>query len=213
MSQRITLIISAAITVFSLVVIGGVVARVATQRAAQADIATPTASPPAPTADPQAALAAQFAEREAAYQQRLAEANARIQQSNEQLSQAYQKLQQMAAELNQAYVQEQQLANRLAAAPAKAPAAAPQPTTPPAPQYALAAGQAADIALAAAPGGQLARAPELVDFEGTIAYEVVLDIGTIYVDANSGQVLYNGAAQIAAQPSGRGDHGGEGHDD
>ena len=32
--------------------------------------------------------------------------------------------------------------------------------------------------------------PELVNFQGATAYEVVLDAGTVYVDASSGQPIY-----------------------
>jgi hypothetical protein len=48
------------------------------------------------------------------------------------------------------------------------------------------------------------RTPELVSFQGAVAYEVVLDRGTLYVHANSGQILYNGTAPVAS-----GGHGGE----
>jgi hypothetical protein len=53
----------------------------------------------------------------------------------------------------------------------------------------------------------------LVDFQGTIAYEVRLNWGNVYVAANSGQILYNGAtppAQVA--PSGAAS-AGQGEDD
>ena len=50
---------------------------------------------------------------------------------------------------------------------------------------------------AAAIGQQIAgiaptATPELVSYNGTAAYEVVFDNGKIYVDANTGSVLYNG---------------------
>jgi uncharacterized membrane protein YkoI len=61
-------------------------------------------------------------------------------------------------------------------------------------------------------------APQLVSFEGNTAYEVSFEQGMIYVDANTGQVLFNGtqpqsapqidaqqAAQIAANYLGEGD--------
>jgi hypothetical protein len=34
-----------------------------------------------------------------------------------------------------------------------------------------------------------------VEFRGAIAYEVVLDAGTVYIDANSGQPIYAVSAQ------------------
>lgn len=50
---------------------------------------------------------------------------------------------------------------------------------------------ATTIALNVLPGASVVRTPELVDFQGTVAYEVVLDQGTIYVDATTGHVLNN----------------------
>jgi uncharacterized membrane protein YkoI len=52
--------------------------------------------------------------------------------------------------------------------------------------------QAANIALQAAPGAALSSIPELVNFQGIMAYKVTLNTGIMYIDANSGQVLYNG---------------------
>lgn len=54
--------------------------------------------------------------------------------------------------------------------------------------------QAAGIALESAPGSTLASQPRLVNLRGTVAYEVALDTGYVYVDAGSGQVLFNGAS-------------------
>lgn len=78
------------------------------------------------------------------------------------------------------------------------------PSDQAAPSYGVSPGIAGTIALNVAPGATLARVPEAVSFQGTAAYEVQLDRGTVYVDANSGQVLYNGAAV-----SGHGMHEGE----
>jgi hypothetical protein len=72
---------------------------------------------------------------------------------------------------------------------------APAPTDPNPPTgYPVSADEAASIALSNAPGAALAQEPRLVNINGTIAYEVALDRGYVYVDANSGQVLYNSAA-------------------
>lgn len=54
----------------------------------------------------------------------------------------------------------------------------------------ISADAAAQAALNLAPGAQLMSTPELVDFRGVTAYEVVLDAGTVYVDAASGQPIY-----------------------
>ncbi len=66
----------------------------------------------------------------------------------------------------------------------------------------------------------MVRAPELVLFQGQVAYEVVFKFGSIYVDANSGQVLFNGTTnrpgkQTASAPpaSGGGDHESDHGDD
>jgi hypothetical protein len=59
--------------------------------------------------------------------------------------------------------------------------------------YAISADDAANIALSNAPGASLVQQPRLVNMNGTVAYEVALDRGFVYVDASSGQVLFNGA--------------------
>ena len=56
---------------------------------------------------------------------------------------------------------------------------------------AITSDKAALVALSDVPGATLQKTPELVDFEGTVAYEVLLDSATLYIDANSGEVLYN----------------------
>ena len=55
----------------------------------------------------------------------------------------------------------------------------------------LSANQAARIALNAAPNAALTHAPELVNLQGTVAYQVSLNSGIVYVDANNGAVLFN----------------------
>jgi len=58
--------------------------------------------------------------------------------------------------------------------------------------YPVSADQAAGIALGSAAGASLLQQPQLVNFQGVATYEVQLDAGLVYVDASSGQVLYNG---------------------
>ncbi len=83
----------------------------------------------------------------------------------------------------------------------------------------ISATQAEQIAHNVVPNGTPLRTPELVSYQGIVAYEVILNQGTLYVDANSGKVLYNGATAVAnngnAQGLDRGEHHeqGEGHDD
>ncbi|MEO8288377.1 MAG: hypothetical protein ABI670_18285 [Chloroflexota bacterium] len=66
--------------------------------------------------------------------------------------------------------------------------------------YSVSSDAAAGIALNSAPGSSLVGQPRLVNFSGTTAYEVQLDTGMVYVDAGSGQVLYNGTTAGANQP-------------
>jgi uncharacterized membrane protein YkoI len=58
--------------------------------------------------------------------------------------------------------------------------------------YAVTPDLAVTIALNVAPGSALLQTPSLVELQSAAAYEVTLDTGLVYVDANSGQVLYNG---------------------
>lgn len=54
------------------------------------------------------------------------------------------------------------------------------------------ANAAAAAAYRRAPGARLSRPPELVSYRGLQAYEVVLDRGTVYVDASTSEVLHDG---------------------
>jgi hypothetical protein len=75
-----------------------------------------------------------------------------------------------------------------------APAA--QPTEPePAVIGADAAGR---WALEHAPGAKLLGPPELVSYQGQAAYEARLDVGTLYLDARAGRLLYDGTAKPAS---------------
>lgn len=67
--------------------------------------------------------------------------------------------------------------------------------------------QAARIAQTTAPRARLSGTPELVNYNGTLAYEVVLDRGTLYVDANNGTVLTNGTTTASSN------RGGERHEE
>ena len=109
-------------------------------------------------------------------------------QANERLQQAYTKLQ------------------------AQAQAAATSPA------MVFSAEQAANIAVQISPGAALLNDPELVNFQGVMAYKVSLNTGVVIIDANSGRVLYNGtkvlvsagASNRGIEKSGRnGDKGGD----
>ncbi|MGE5139892.1 MAG: PepSY domain-containing protein [Rudaea sp.] len=66
----------------------------------------------------------------------------------------------------------------------------PKPTIPS--LAILLADQAARIAQKLTGHGKLDKTPELVNFRGKMAYEILFDNGSVYVDAFSGKVLYNG---------------------
>jgi len=111
--------------------------------------------------------------------------------------------------INQANVQLTQAQQALTVAPASSDNAATQ----------YSPDQAAEIADAAALSGATRTGdPTLVNFEGTVAYEVSYDYGNIYVDASTGELIFNGtislepslitadqAAQIAASYMGKND--------
>lgn len=78
---------------------------------------------------------------------------------------------------------------------------------------AISVDQAAESARLANPGAQITRTPELVNFRGTLAYEVMLDRGPAYVHAATGRVIYNppvpqttdsaSGVQAGSQPGGQ----------
>jgi len=61
--------------------------------------------------------------------------------------------------------------------------------------YPITSAKALLIATSAA-GGSLVRLPELVNVQGTVAYEVVLTSGTFYVDATTGRILTNNTPAV-----------------
>jgi uncharacterized membrane protein len=195
MSQRTALIIAVMVTSFLLVAVGGVSATIANRPAA--GLPTDTSAPTlAPTETPLAGVDPTLvAQREAEYQQALADANQQLQQ---------------------AYQMQQALADKLAAIP---PTATPRPVvivqqpaataTSAQPQYPITPEMAAQLALNASPGAILQGTPELVLFEGSVAYEVLLDRGKVYIDATTGAVLYNGAP-APQPPSNNGGNGSGG---
>ena len=200
MTQKTMLILSAVLTAFVLVIGGGIVARVSQPEAASAAapvVSAPTAAVPA--VDVTAQVQELMQQREAQYRQLIDQANQRLEAVNQQLAAA-----QQAAQVAQAS------AARTPARSAAAPAAAPQ--------IAISPEAARNIAVQAANFATMIRTPELVRFEGKVAYEVGFTNGASYVDANSGAVRYNGThgnggGQPAAQaPAPSGGSGGGGHE-
>jgi uncharacterized membrane protein YkoI len=80
-----------------------------------------------------------------------------------------------------------------------------------APAMVLSAEQAANIAVQMAQGATLLNMPELVNFQGALAYKVSLNKGIVIIDASSGQVLFNGITtlvSVKASNNGQGKSGG-----
>ena len=203
MKQRIPLLIAVGLTAFILVLGGGLAARLLAPAPATPVAAAATGGDPAVLAAPDDPTVQTLLDREAAYEQAL-------QQANGQLQQAYQDQQRLADQVKALQTQAQ--APAAPTATPAAPTAPAAPTDPPAPTYALSPQQAALVALRAAPGATLTAAPDAVDFQGQVAYEVRLTRGTVYVDANSGQVLFNGATAGRSNAGGAHDDSGyEGH--
>jgi uncharacterized membrane protein YkoI len=71
-------------------------------------------------------------------------------------------------------------------------------------QATITADKAAQIAMNAAGGNEtLQKMPELINYQGTTAFEVKLGNGLVYVDALSGKVLFNGVTpRITSQRAG-----------
>jgi hypothetical protein len=176
MTQKTALILSAILTAFVLVVGGGVIARVS-----QADAA------PAPTAVAPAAVTPTAADQPA---DMLAQAQALLQQRDAEYRQLIDQANQRLAAMNQ-----QQAAAQPVQAVQAAQSAAPQPAASAAaaaPQLAVSAESALFTAIAATNNATMIRTPELVRFEGKVAYEIGFTKGVVYIDANTGTVLFNG---------------------
>lgn len=67
--------------------------------------------------------------------------------------------------------------------------------------YPISPRKAALIALRVMPRSSTVEGSSLVSFGGAAAYEVQLDSGIVYVDAISGQVLYDGAEAPGQEPT------------
>jgi uncharacterized membrane protein YkoI len=80
----------------------------------------------------------------------------------------------------------------------------------PAPSFAISADTAVAIVLTTVRGGELTKPPELVDYMGAAAYEVSLVQGLVYVDANTGKILANGAIPVIVVVEDDSDNGGGG---
>lgn len=147
---------------------------------------------PTPTLQPTPVPTATTEDIQSIYSQREALYQARLAEANRALAQAYAELGAVSASTS-----------------------TPAPLAP-ALDITISHADAIAIALQAVPGAT-SLGSSLVYFRGVTAYEVVLNMGNVYVDANTGAVLYNGAAQTQAQvtvPGGDDDHpDDDDHDD
>ena len=160
MGQRTAVILSAGLTAFLLVAIGGVAA-LAAQQGEGVEPAVEVSMPP---------------ELEAAWQAREAEYSEALDQANQQLAEAYETI----AAMDQAAPPEQ----------------AETVVYPVSPELAV------GLALNLAPGSELRKWPELVDFQGTVAYEVLLDHGAVYISATDAILLHDGTTGGSSDVSG-----------
>ena len=76
----------------------------------------------------------------------------------------------------------------------------------------LSAAQATALAKKDTPDAILQATPELINYNGTAAYEVLLDSGTTYIDANLGAILNPVASSVASSVVSS-DYRAEGYDD
>ena len=87
--------------------------------------------------------------------------------------------------------------------------AIPPTETPEERVFPVSAELAVGLALNLAPSAELERWPELVDFRGIIAYEVLLDRGPVYISATDAMLLYDGTVEVSVAA----EAGGEGYYD
>lgn len=156
-----SLIVSIFVTVFLVVVAGGIATSVLAN------------NQPGNSAKINAADAVKtYQAREAEYQALLAKANSQLELANQQLTQL----------ANSTYNND----------------SSSQSTSDLNSSYPVTKEMAMSIAFQTAGDYPLSE-PELVDYNGTVAYEVKFQNGNIYVDATTGQILFNGISAPAAQ--------------
>ena len=91
------------------------------------------------------------------------------------------------------------------------PVTQPQSTQPSA-LATLSAAQATELAKQESPNSILQATPELINYNGTVAYEVLLDSGATYIDANLGAIL-NPVSSSVVSSDYRAEGFDEDHDD
>jgi len=205
--MRMKLLLAASATVFVSVVVGAVVSQVMTPATVTVKAAAPTSAASATfeiiatateIATPRPVVDAQTVQqREATYQARLAEANQLIAQSAVNLA----KVRAEEAALTKKYNGLVGMLNQPIVVVVQA-TVVPQPTVAVSVPMATPDKISLDVALANAqsidPNAKLLQKPDMVMYENIVAYEFVFDLGTIYMAAKDGTVVYNGIAVNAA---------------
>jgi len=205
--MRMKLLLAASATVFVSVVVGAVVSQIMTPDTVTVKAAAPTSAASATfeiiatateIATPRPVVDAQTVQqREATYQARLAEANQLIAQSAVNLA----KVRAEEAALTKKYNGLVGMLNQPIVVVVQA-TVVPQPTVAVSVPTATPDRIPLDVALANAqsidPNAKLLQKPDMVMYENIVAYEFVFDLGTIYMAAKDGTVVYNGIAVNAA---------------
>jgi CBS domain-containing protein len=205
--MRMKLLLAASATVFVSVVVGAVVSQVMTPDTVTVKAAAPTSAASATfeiiattteIATPRPVVDAQTVQqREATYQARLAEANQLIAQSAANLA----KVRAEEAALTKKYNGLVGMLNQPIVVVVQA-TVVPQATVAVSVPTATPDRIPLDVALANAqsidPNAKLLQKPDMVMYENIVAYEFVFDLGTIYMAAKDGTVVYNGIAVNAA---------------
>jgi hypothetical protein len=205
MKQRTMLLLAAGITAFVLVLVGGFAAYVT---APAASTAPPVSQTGVVGVTQSSAEQGSTPGSEALYRQQLQEARALIEEANSRLSAAY-------GELAVQDPTRQDAANTSSASTSSTSSSFGAQSG----AVTITPDQATLIGAAAAPGAVLLGGPELVSFQGTLAYELQFDKGALYVDATTGSVLDNTAVKppftsSLSQVGGDDyDDGDEGHED
>lgn len=200
--MRLNLLLAAGITVFVTVLVAAIVQHmVARPSLANDTTPLPTATLFVPTVAPQATPrpvvdAEAVQQREATFQARLAAANDAIASSAAELAAAKQAQAELTSKYN-ALAQQQQRQAPLQVMVTATPAVVAQTqASTDAPVYA-----SMDAVLATLqsqnPAAVLLQQPEMVMYENNVAYEFVFDMGTVYVTASDGALLYDGIAMNA----------------
>jgi len=201
--MRLNLLLAAGITVFVTVLVAAIVQHMVARPSLANDTSPlPTATLFVPTVAPQATPrpvvdAEAVQQREATFQARLAAANDAIAASAAELAAAKQAQAELASKYNALAQQQQQrqapLQVMVTATPAVVAQAQASTDTP---VYA-----SMDAVLATLqsqnPAAVLLQQPEMVMYENNVAYEFVFDMGTVYVTASDGALLYDGIAMNA----------------